>query len=426
MNAERASKAGRRRALAGPPAGARGYGAGRETTRGSDRVDFLNASEVAATFEFGREPDFHNVQGLGFGHGTLAKGEAVAVIVSAVPDCDLFVPTQAAADALHAVGDDGFAVARAAEDDAALVFAAGDGFGGGPDKIRVVAAGVGLRTKVTHCVALSEEQGFNGFFVSEAGVVGADGDGEQFHGERQVTGDGEQDKSGGGSDDVPEGGGVGQICEEGVGGVHSELCGRVGAGSDSDYVGPDHAGAGDVVRSVTNNPRARRGKLDTSVGVSAAEGVGSELVAELAVVGEGTEGKVVPQTVVAEFRAGAALDVAGEQALGDVGTCAGGGQECAHARKDAGVGIGELGGQFGEVAVEETGKVFLGGGQPKFPKDAPHNPAVGAASEIDVLEGAVDREGAEQRGAQRAHAGAAGGDEGTIDIPKQKCVHGKA
>lgn len=90
------------------------------------------------------------------------------------------------------------------------------------------------------------------------------------------------------------------------------------------------------------------------------------------------------------------------------------------------MGIGELGGQFGEVAVEETGKVFLGGGQPKFPKDAPHNPAVGAASEIDVLEGAVDREGAEQRGAERAHAGAAGGDEGTIDIPKQKCVHGKA
>lgn len=159
--------------------------------------------------------------------------------------------------------------------------------------------------------------------------------------------------------------------------------------------------------------------------VSAAEGVGPELVAELAVVGEGTEGKVVPQTVVAEFRAGAAFDVTGEQALSDVGTCAGGGQECAHARKDAGVGIGELGGQFGEVAVEEAAEVFFGGGQPKFSKDAAHNPTVSAASEVDVLEGAVDREGAEQRGAECAHTGAAGGDEGAIDIPKYKCVHGK-
>ena len=200
--------------------------------------------------------------------------------------------------------------------------------------------------------------------------------------------------------------------------MRREFCGRVGAGGDSDRFGADRAGAGDVVRSVTNNPRARRGKVDTGVVVSAAEGVGPELVAELAVVGEGTEGEVVPQTVVAEFRAGAALDVTGEQALSDVGTCAGGGQDCAHARKDAGVGIGELGGQFGEVPVEEAGKVFLSGGQPKFSEDAAHNPTVGAASEVDVLEGAVDREGAEQRGAECAHTGAAGGDEGAIDIPK--------
>ena len=150
-----------------------------------DRVDFRDATDVTTTFKRSGEPDFYDVQGFGFGDGTLAEGEAIGIVVLAVPDGDLFVPAEAAADAFDTVGDDGFAVAGAAENDAALDFAAGHGFGDGADEIRVVAARFRVRAKIAHGVAGGQEHGFDGFFVGEASVVGTDGDGEQLgHGGR--------------------------------------------------------------------------------------------------------------------------------------------------------------------------------------------------------------------------------------------------
>ena len=66
--------------------------------------------------------------------------EAVGVVVGAVPDGDLLVPAEAAADPFDSVSDDGLSVAGAAEDDAALNFTSSDRFGDGADEIRVVAA----------------------------------------------------------------------------------------------------------------------------------------------------------------------------------------------------------------------------------------------------------------------------------------------
>jgi hypothetical protein len=51
--------------------------------------------------------------------------------------------------------------------------------------------------------------------------------------------------------------------------------------------------------------------------------VGPELVADLAVVGEGADREVVPEPVVAELRLGAAAQVAGEKPLHDAGALRG-------------------------------------------------------------------------------------------------------
>lgn len=112
---------------------------------------------MLAAFEFGGEPDLHDAQGLGFGHGALAEGEDVAVVVGAVPDRNLLRPAQAAADALDLVGGDGLAVAGAAQDDAALVVAAGDGFRGRADEVGVVAGLGGPGPEVMDGVALGED-----------------------------------------------------------------------------------------------------------------------------------------------------------------------------------------------------------------------------------------------------------------------------
>ena len=152
-------------------------------------VDFIDAGDVAPAFEGRCEPDFHDVQSFGLGDGALAKGKDVGVVVRAVPNGDLFVPAETAADAFDAVGDDGFAVAGAAKDDAALILAAGDGLGHGPDEIGVVAARLGIGAEVAHGVAGVEEHGLDGFLVGKAGVIGTDGDGKGVgHGEAEARG----------------------------------------------------------------------------------------------------------------------------------------------------------------------------------------------------------------------------------------------
>lgn len=138
---------------------------------------FLQPRDVPAALEFGGEPGFHDPERLILGDGALADGEAVGVVVGAAPDRGLFVPAEAAADAAHAVGDHGLAVARAAEDDAAFEFAAGHGPGHGIDIIGIVGGrGLVIGAEIMDRVPLGEKEGLDGLLVGEAGVVGTDGD----------------------------------------------------------------------------------------------------------------------------------------------------------------------------------------------------------------------------------------------------------
>ena len=146
-------------------------------------VDFVDACEMAAAFEFGGEPDFYDFQRLGFGDGAFSEREHVAVVVRAIPDGDLFVPAETAAHAFDAIGHDGFAVARAAENDAAFKLATRDGFGGWPDEIGIIAGGVAVGAEIAYCMAFGLKHFFDAFFIFKTGVVGPDGDGECLHGE---------------------------------------------------------------------------------------------------------------------------------------------------------------------------------------------------------------------------------------------------
>jgi len=75
----------------------------------------------------------------------------------------------------------------------------------------------------------------------------------------------------------------------------------------------------------------------------APDGMRAEVVAQLAVVGEGAEGEMVPQPVVAELDLGAAPQIAGQQTLPDAGARARGGEQRRHARQHAGVAGPHLG-----------------------------------------------------------------------------------
>lgn len=226
-------------------------------------------------------------------------------------------------------------------------------------------------------------------------------------------------------DQAPEGGGVTEVAEDGGGLVGGESLDGVVAGGDGEGLGADDAAASDVVWGIADDPDAIRREIDAGVFAGAAQGVGAEIIAVFAVVGEGAEGKEIPEAVVAEFGAGAALDVAREQGLGDVGAGGCGLEQRGDAGKDVGAGIGELDREGGNVAVEEAGEIFLGDGQVVAREDLAEDVTVGAAGVVDVLEGGVDAVELAEGRAQGAHAGAAGGKKGAVDVPKEESFHVK-
>src|SRR6266478_5139723 len=98
------------------------------------RVDFVNPFLMATAFEGGVEPGLDDVErGLEW-HHALAKGNNVGVVVLTAKAGGFKVPAEGATDSPDAIGDNGFAVAGTAENDAALAFAAGNGFSDGTDE----------------------------------------------------------------------------------------------------------------------------------------------------------------------------------------------------------------------------------------------------------------------------------------------------
>lgn len=75
---------------------------------------------------------------------------------------------------------DGLPIAGAAEDDAALAIPDRDGGGGGVDEVGVVAGLRRVRTKIDNLMAHRLQMSLDLGLISEARVVGSEGD---FHGD---------------------------------------------------------------------------------------------------------------------------------------------------------------------------------------------------------------------------------------------------
>lgn len=134
---------------------------------------------MATAFEGGGEEGVDDLEGGGEVHHALAEREDVGVVVETSEAGGFEIPAEAAADAAQAIGGDGFAIARAAEDDAALKPARSDSFGDGADEAGVIDGSLGMGAEVFDLMPGSKEVLEDGLFVEVAGVIGADGD---FHG----------------------------------------------------------------------------------------------------------------------------------------------------------------------------------------------------------------------------------------------------
>ena len=78
---------------------------------------------MPAAFKRRGKPDLHNFERHFERDQPLAKAQDVGVVMLARKTGALQVPTNRAADAPHLVGDNGFTIARTAQDNAALALA---------------------------------------------------------------------------------------------------------------------------------------------------------------------------------------------------------------------------------------------------------------------------------------------------------------
>ena len=104
-----------------------------------------------------------------------AEGNDIGIVMPAAQSRGFHVPAQGAADAFDAVGNDGLAVAGAAQDNAAFKFTARDSFRHRPDEPGIIHRFLRMRAEVRDFVAQALEPLLDFFLVPEPGVVRTDG-----------------------------------------------------------------------------------------------------------------------------------------------------------------------------------------------------------------------------------------------------------
>ncbi len=219
-------------------------------------------------------------------------------------------------------------------------------------------------------------------------------------------------------------GGVTEIGEDGCGFARAEFIDRVATSRDADGLGTDDLAAGDVMRSVADYKHSLGSELNGMMRGGATNGVRTKLIPRFAVVGKGAESEMGPEIVMTKFDFRPAPQISREKPLGKIVA----GHERTEKFPDAGERSGARIRQFCrqrmQIAVKVARDVFRRVGQCKFRQHAPGDPRIGPTSDFDIFERADNPKLSLQSCYQRALAGAAGKDQGAVDVPEQESFHG--
>jgi hypothetical protein len=145
-----------------------------EKIRGGLAFDLVDAALVAATFEISVEPDADDFERHCFGYWAGADGDAVGIVVLFSHLRGPFVPAEATAHAFDLVGDNGFAVAAAAEHDTVIGFAFCHRLSRRADEVGIVAGLGGVTPAIDDLVATVAQKLDDWRLERETCVVGAD------------------------------------------------------------------------------------------------------------------------------------------------------------------------------------------------------------------------------------------------------------
>src|SRR6267142_5021137 len=143
-----------------------GFGLG--SCRGVNQVDLML---MPSTLERRLQPNLHDIQCRLDIHHALAKRNDIRVVMLPAKPRRLRIPTKSAANAFDPVGHNRLAVARAAQNDAALKFMSRHRLSHRPDKKRIIHRLFGVRTEIGDAMPALRKKISNLFFVNKPRVV---------------------------------------------------------------------------------------------------------------------------------------------------------------------------------------------------------------------------------------------------------------
>ena len=194
------------------------------------------------------------------------------------------------------------------------------------------------------------------------------------------------------------------------------------AGGDRDGARAERLSAGNIARRITDDVDLVLGKFTAVLFFRAGTGKRSEFIPIVVVVGESAEFKKMPDAVVTKFELCAARDVAGEKPEHEMFSRFQSFEQLEHAGKKVSFAPGQFEREKMDVAVEKRGDVFGGRRDFVFLQDAGYNSGIGHPGDFDIVQVIFDSEAFGQRELKRLDSGAAGMNEGAVDIEKEKAL----
>ena len=207
--------------------------------------------------------------------------------------------------------------------------------------------------------------------------------------------------------------------------MRTKLFQRVATGRHRDGACANGFSAGDVVRCVADDEHLVRDKFPSMVGGGTAQRMWPELVAIFRIVGKSAERESRPETEMAEFDLRANLQVARQQALCDVRPASDVVDDFGDTGQHASPRIVHFVGQTFQVSIEKALDICGRGAAEMMFQNRARDPQICASKVFEPGEIVVDAELAFEREFEASFAGAAGVDQGAVDIPEQKCLHVK-
>src|ERR1035437_5111408 len=127
------------------------------------------------------QPNPDNLESGFKAHHPLAERKHIRVVVLPAQPRGVRIPAERAPDAFDAIGDHRLAVARAAQNNAAIEFAPRPRLGPRPHEERIIDRFLGMRPKIRDVVAETLKEIPDLVFVLEAGVVRTNGNSHLMH-----------------------------------------------------------------------------------------------------------------------------------------------------------------------------------------------------------------------------------------------------